>query len=758
MPLVDLSPGARVDGTHAVVVCVPLYGAHDVFKRCLLTILRHTPPDVPVLIADDADPDPAAYEWVRSLDEAGSLRATVHWLRQPQNRGFPGNVNAAFAATAPADVAVVNSDCEVAARWLEGLGAAAYDDTNVASATALTNHGTIVSVPWRNRPQPNLGQTVSFDLAAARVRERSPVLRPRIPTLVGHCFYVRRDALDLVGDFDERFSPGYGEEVDFSQRCIALGLQHVVADEVLVLHRGGESLSVDGKPNPVQEEHEDILHARYPWYAAAVEDAATDMGSSLARSLAAARRALAGLRITIDGRILSTMMTGTQVNTLEFVHALWRTGARVRVIVPPDLDPRAKAMFAEMEHLEQFPLEHALHLEPDDIVHRPYQISSEDDLQSLMRLGERVVLTQLDLIAYRNPTYFASSKEWLRYRRLTRAALTLVDLVCFCTTQGARDALADSLLDESRTRVVALGADHRVTESRPQPRPPESAIALDDRPFMLCLGTDFRHKNRVFALRVLESLRERHNWPGRLILAGPRVAQGSSDGNEAGWLAAHEESAEHVVALPAIDEAQKAWLMDRAAAVLYPTTYEGFGFIPFEASAAGVPCFFAHATSMADTLDGVTGVVKPWDADATADAAIEYLHDGPARTRLLAELRTATEAHTWDRTARESLAAYEHAFSLPLVPTRGLAQDRLRAERDVERVDAVRAEFEGKYWELRNDVGPIGFTLVGPDARLPPDAQRALSALTARQATRVPLVAGLRMIRRLSRGDTSNPS
>ena len=265
-------------------------------------------------------------------------------------------------------------------------------------------------------------------------------------------------------------------------------------------------------------------------------------------------------------------------------------------------------------------------------------------------------------------------------------------------------------------------------------------------------------QNRVFALRILESLRERHGWQGRLVLAGPRVAHGSSDGDEAGWLAAHEQAAGSSSRCPRSTRREKAWPMERAAAVLYPTTYEGFGFIPFEASAAGVPCFFAYATSMADTLAGVTAVVKPWDADATADAAIEYLRDGPARTRLLAQRRTATEAHTWDRTARSSLAAYEHAFSLPPVPTRGLAQDRLRAEPDVERVDAVRAEFEGKYWELRNEVGPIGFTLVGPDARLPPDAQRALSALTARQATRIPLVAGLRMVRRLSGGDTSNPS
>ena len=337
-------------------------------------------------------------------------------------------------------------------------------------------------------PATHLGQTVSLDLAAARVRERSPLLRPRLPTLVGHCFYLRRDALELVGDFDERFSPGYGEEVDFSQRCVAPGLQHVLADEVLVLHRGGESLSVEGERNPAQEGHEDILRARYPWYAAAVEDAATDVGSSLARSLAAARRALLGLRVTVDARILSTTLTGTQVNTLEFVHALWRTGVRVRVIVPPDLDARAKA-FRRDAAARAVPARARAASEPDDIVHRPYQISSQDDLPSLLRLGDRMVLTQPDLIAYRNPTYFASSKEWLRFRRLTRAALTLVDLVCFCTprARATRSPTRCSTRPHSRRPARRRPPRHRVAPAAgPPSRPSRSTTRRSCSP-----GTDF---------------------------------------------------------------------------------------------------------------------------------------------------------------------------------------------------------------------------------------------------------------------------
>ncbi|HWK27394.1 MAG TPA: glycosyltransferase [Solirubrobacter sp.] len=741
MPVVDLKPGQRVDAGGAdTVVCVPLHGAHEEFKCCLRSLLRHTHADVPILIADDADPDPAARTWVGELERTGSLRHTISWLRQEPNLGFPGNCNAAFAASAPADVAVVNSDCEVGAGWLEGLRAAAYVDTNVASSTALTNHGSIVSVPWRNRPQRTLPGHLSLERASARVREEAQALRPRIPTLVGHCFFVRRSALDLVGAFDEVFSPGYGEEVDFSQRCIAAGLQHVVADEVLVLHRGGASL---GESNPIQAEHEKIIRVRYPWYEAAVADAMADATSPLARTLALARQALLGLRVTIDGRILTPTPTGSQINTIEFIDALWRTrGVNLRVIVPPNLGEYARDRFADMDGIELVSPERALADGPTDIVHRPYQISSGADLHILPGLGDRIVLTHLDVIAYRNPTYFGTVDDWLRYRSLTRAGLAIADLVSFCTRRGADDALADGLVEDARTRIIPLGADHGL-ELDAAPRRPDGAERLEDTPFLLCLGTDFKHKNRVFALRLLEALRERHGWDGMLVLAGPHVARGSSDGDEAGWLAAHEDVAAHVVTLGALDEHEKAWLLGRTAAVLYPTTYEGFGFLPFEAGLAGKPCFFAHVTSMAETLDGVTGIVQPWDVDATADAAIAVLRDEGARRRLVAALETAIGNHTWQQTARMSVGAYRDVLRMPAPMSRRAALEILETE-------AKRGEFEGRYWALRQEIGPTGFTLVGEDGRLPDDAQRALSALTQRSVTRGPLVAGLRFAHRVS--------
>jgi GT2 family glycosyltransferase len=743
MAFIELMPGGRLDVERGdAVVCVPVYGGHEHFVCCLQSLLAHTPDDVPILVADDCTPEPASRDFVEKLERAGALRHTVIWMRGVENIGFVGNVNNAFAATVPADVVLVNSDVVVAEDWLRGLRDAAWSDSTIATSTALTNHGTIVSVPHRNNPQPQLPQDVTLKEAAERVRRRSGRLRPRLPVAIGHCLYVRRTALDLVGGFDPAFAPGYGEEVDFSQRCLAAGLQHVVADDVFVAHHGGGSFEALGQRSATQVAHEQLIDTRYPYYAPVIENAATDGATPLARSLNTASCALRGLRVTIDGRALGAALTGTQVHTLELVAALARTGeARVRVLLPVHAGDYVEAALGGLRNVEFVDAGSTDLGEPDDVVHRPWQVGDVGDLTLLGRLGHRLVLTQQDFIAYRNPAYFSSAEAWLRYRALAAQTMALAAVVLFFSRHARDEALVENLVPEHRARVVLIGTDHRVSFPPTAPQPPRHD--LGDRPFLLCLGTDFRHKNRPFALRLLKALRERHNWSGRLVLAGARVAQGSSSTDEAAFLAAHPALREAVVELAAVGEAEKAWLLGHCAAVLYPTTYEGFGLVPFEAADAGRPCLFAHQASLVELFDPSTAQLVPWDAETSADRVIGVLTD-PARAHALVdEVRKAAQRLTWDRAAEGLLVAYRDALALPV--------------RSAVRTGGENLAIDARYWTLRHQIGPTGMSLVSPDggadgALLPVEAQRTLAALARRGSTRGLLLSTLRLLGRLGGG------
>ena len=190
----------------------------------------------------------------------------------------------------------------------------------------------------------------------------------------------------------------------------------------------------------------------------------------------------------------------------------------------------------------------------------------------------------------------------------------------FFSEHARRDALAEDLLAERRAHVVGIGAD-ALEPSGPMGDPPDG-LGLDE-PFLLCVGADYAHKNRPFAIELLSALWEL-GWEGRLVLCGARVAHGSSRERESEVLARDPELARFVTDLGPVDEASKRWLYAHACALLYPTLYEGFGLIPLEAARAGLPCLFAAQASLSEVAPEAATLV-PWDAGASAQAVLPLL-------------------------------------------------------------------------------------------------------------------------------------
>jgi GT2 family glycosyltransferase len=724
MPLLDLDLGQNLGLARGqAAVCVPVYGAEDVFEECLKSVLAHTDPDVPILVCDDATPGETIRPIIELvLAEAGGPH-TVHYLRRPRNAGFVVNANSAMAAVAPADVVLLNSDCVVSEGWFAGLRAAACSESRIATATALTNAGTIVSVPNRNEPMRELPHGAKVELMAAAVRSESLRAYPDLPTCIGHCVYIRRSAIELVGPFDERFSPGYEEEVDFSQRCILHGLRHVLADDVFVFHHCEASF---GEPSVRRRDNYAIVTERYPYYDAWVRRAAEEDRSPLARSLSAATSALRGTIVAIDGRCLTHAFTGTQLVTLGVIAALHRyTKLHVRVLVPDHLGPEAQRFLAGQPEIELVrPHDLGVGAPPADVAHRPYQVTSPSDIAVLRQMGRRLVITQLDNIALRNPGYFADHAEWAAYRQLTRGALAAADQAVFISRHAANDARELGLVLDDRINVVFPAVDHDLLGIDIPSRPPAGLERGADRPFLLCLGTDFRHKNRVFAMRLLRALAEQGSFDGALVFAGPKVAAGSSEDEEAAYLRDHPEVSERVRDVGPVDEAAKRWLLERAAAVVYPSTYEGFGLTPFEAADAGTPCLFAWHTSLAEILPQSSALLVPWDEHESARRSARVLTPGSARDDLVRGIRIAGARFTSRAAARGLEAVYARALRSSVggeVTLAGSEVEQLRAEREM-----LHRELSAIYDD------PLNRGLVGPHAVLPAELRRPVLAVATR--------------------------
>jgi glycosyltransferase involved in cell wall biosynthesis len=687
-------------------VCVVIAASDDreLMQRCLKSVRAQTSPTTPLL----------------------SVSATA------------SEVNLALAHLAPADVVVLTEPCDVTAGWLERLRVAAREDTNTATASALADAGTALALGDHAAPQ--------VAVLADCLAEHTLGLHPRLSRAVTPCVYLRREALELVGPLDNELDLRSALEIDFAQRCVLCGLAHVAADDVVVQRLAPAPAGDGDEPQEAGAGGPARLLERYPY----LSQTSLAQSGVLARALQAARGPQAQLGVTLDARALGGAVTGTQVHILELAFALARTGAlRLRLLVW-----RERIDSDTLEQLSGMPATEVLAVEDVDpataqttVFHRAQQTFSPADLAFAHDLGERIVLSQLDLIAYRNPGYFADAAAWEDYRRASRHGLSAADRVVVFSDHTRQELLSDALVEEARVRVVPPGLDHRSAAEPHRPRglgagwDPSAGGGL-----LLCLGTDFRHKNRVFALRLLASLRDEHDWHGRLVLAGTHIPHGSSQEIERAFLDEHDELRDAVVQLGPVSEPEKAWLMAHADAVVYPSVYEGFGLVPFESALSGVPCLFAPQSSLAETVSKDSASILPWDPTESAAAAHALLTDEKARTAHVRSLAAASRSLTWDATASAMIEVYREAAVAPVRDGATLSRDAVARERTLtgnhETVAQMlideREHVLRDYNELIEELGP-GRGLVGADGTLPEDVQHALLALSARPALSRPL-------------------
>lgn len=242
-------------------IIIPVYNAFDETLACIRSVLKYTSVSYRLLVFDDASSQGSLAEF---LPDEVLADPHTQVQRNEKNLGFVETCNRGMRDTHPEDVVLLNSDTEVTPGWLEKLQCAAYSSRRVATATPLTNNGQICSVPTFLKAN-DLPAGYTLNEFAALIERASAREYPEVPTCVGFCVYIKREALDRVGYFDEEtFGKGYGEENDFSCRARTGGYANVVDDATFVYHRGGMSFQ-DQSAN-LMAEHFKFLARKHPDY------------------------------------------------------------------------------------------------------------------------------------------------------------------------------------------------------------------------------------------------------------------------------------------------------------------------------------------------------------------------------------------------------------------------------------------------------------------------------------------------------------
>ena len=359
-------------------------------------------------------------------------------------------------------------------------------------------------------------------------------------------------------------------------------------------------------------------------------------------------------------------MSGTQLNVLWLLRSLAERGdLDVSVLLPDAVHPSLEPEIPKLPRSVERRTDGRSGPRPD-VFHHPYQLLFERELGDALGIADRLVITQQDLIATRTPAYFPTKELWERNAALTHLSLLTADHVAFFSEHARRDAVDEVGLPLERTSVIPLGTEH-LDEFRDRAdldaRP---AASTEGSPYLLVLGNAYAHKNRLFALRLFARLARDHGWDGALVLAGGHPPFGASVDDERAYLMRHPELRSRVVDLGEVGEGEKRWLLRNAELLLYPSLYEGFGLVPFEAAALGTPAVYAHRSSMQEFLPLDGALLDGWDLTGIAAEVADLLRDEDRAQSLVRALRKAAEPLTWARTADAYAGLYRAVMSAPV--------------------------------------------------------------------------------------------
>lgn len=237
----------------------------------------------------------------------------------------------------------------------------------------------------------------------------------------------------------------------------------------------------------------------------------------------------------------------------------------------------------------------------------------------------RTVLVLHDAIQEVLPDGFRSSvRRWYgrRYRKAARRASRI--LVPSHST--ARDVARVYGLEAGRLGVIPPGPDPRF---RPLTAASELAIearrrvGLGDAPYFLFVGKRSARRNLPAVLEAFEQHRAR-SPDHRLVFAGP-----IGDRKEAETLAATPG----VILAGYVSDEILHGLLARAIALIYPSSYEGFGLPIVEALASGCPAITLRNSALTEAGGDAALYLDRPDARELARAMHQLATDPAARRR-----------------------------------------------------------------------------------------------------------------------------
>jgi glycosyltransferase involved in cell wall biosynthesis len=255
-----------------------------------------------------------------------------------------------------------------------------------------------------------------------------------------------------------------------------------------------------------------------------------------------------------------------------------------------------------------------------------------------------------------------SSRSRRRRELVYRTHCERAALVVAMTSWGRHDLIERYGLPPEKVAVVPWGS---VLAEYPEPTPGDldelrARLALAEG-FLLYPSQTWPHKNHERLLEAIALVRDRHGVAVPLVCPGRR--SGEFRRIEARM---RELELDATTRFPGfVTPVELRGLYKLATALVFPSSFEGWGLPICEAFAAGLPIASSDATSLPDLVGDAGLLFSPGDAEQMAERIWRLWSDPELRSTLAERGRRRGESFSFDRTARLFRARYRQLADRP---------------------------------------------------------------------------------------------
>jgi GT2 family glycosyltransferase len=244
-----------------LLVVIPVFGHVDIALECARSVIASTRAQTTrVVLINDRGPE--SDDVTRVLRrEVSKSSGGFEIVTNSRNLGLVGSLNTFLKgqSLSGTDVLIVNSDVSMAADSIAEMQRILHAVPRTGIVCPRSNNASIASVDGL------AAESVESATASFTSWSRSVAESTLVPVAVGFCMLVRGELFDEFGYFDPIYSPGYGEENDFSYRIRRGGWNVRLANHAFAFHIGRASFGSE-RGEILQLRNEFIFRFRYPMY------------------------------------------------------------------------------------------------------------------------------------------------------------------------------------------------------------------------------------------------------------------------------------------------------------------------------------------------------------------------------------------------------------------------------------------------------------------------------------------------------------